>query len=387
MEEKILIIDDDLDTLRLVSLMLQRQGYKVSAASNGSQGLAKAADELPDLILLDVMMPDMDGYEVTRRLRKDAKTVSTPILMFTAKIQLDDKVSGFEVGADDYLTKPTHPSELQSHVRALLMKAGSKNSDVAVAADHENRGFVIGVLAARGGLGVSSLALNLAAALYNKSQEEVILAELAPGQGTFGRELGLSATGGLNDALLGKSAGLTREKVQTLLAPHSSGIKLLLASENPKDISLTSEVQNYLLLLTRLTSLARFVVLDLGVGLPKFVQEIIPRCHECMVVVEGEPGTIQKTKYLMDEIMALKKDKKAIQLVLNNRHRSETQMQLMQVQEKLVHPISATLAPAPEVFQKASKMQIPAILAQPTNGTSQQIIKLAETIIEHEKSR
>ena len=123
MAEKILIIDDDVDTLRLVGLMLQRQGYEISAASNGTQGLAKALEERPDLILLDVMMPDMDGYEVARRLRKNPVTVSVPILMFTAKTQLDDKVTGFEVGADDYLTKPTHPTELQAHVKALLARS------------------------------------------------------------------------------------------------------------------------------------------------------------------------------------------------------------------------------------------------------------------------
>ena len=97
MAEKILIVDDDLDTLRLVGLMLQRQGYNIVAATNGEQGLAKAFEEKPDLILLDVMMPDMDGYEVTRRLRKNPITATTPILMFTAKTQLDDKVTGFEV--------------------------------------------------------------------------------------------------------------------------------------------------------------------------------------------------------------------------------------------------------------------------------------------------
>jgi DNA-binding response OmpR family regulator len=108
MAEKILIVDDDVDTLRLVGLMLQRQGYQISAATNGQQGLSKAVDEQPDLILLDIMMPNMDGYEVTRQLRQNPITANTPILMFTAKTQLDDKVAGFEVGADDYLTKPRH---------------------------------------------------------------------------------------------------------------------------------------------------------------------------------------------------------------------------------------------------------------------------------------
>src|SRR5688572_4374337 len=129
MAERILIVDDDVDTLRLVGIMLQRQGYQIIAASNGTQGLEKALEEKPDLILLDVMMPDMDGYEVTRRLRKNPDTSSTPILMFTAKTQLDDKVTGFEVGADDYLTKPTHPTELQSHVKALLERTAAIKTD------------------------------------------------------------------------------------------------------------------------------------------------------------------------------------------------------------------------------------------------------------------
>src|SRR5512132_760784 len=166
MSEKILIIDDDLDTLRLVGLMLQRQGYQISAATNGQQGLEKAFDEDPDLVLLDVMMPDMDGYEVTRRLRQNPSTLETPILMFTAKTQLDDKVIGFEVGANDYLTKPTHPSELQARVKTLLSRVGEKKS-TAAPIDEESHGYTIGVLGARGGLGTTSVAVNLAASLYS----------------------------------------------------------------------------------------------------------------------------------------------------------------------------------------------------------------------------
>jgi len=154
MSEKILIIDDDIDTLRLVGLMLQRQGYQISAATNGQQGLDKALEEIPDLILLDVMMPDMDGYEVTRRLRRNPATMETPILMFTARTQLDDKVNGFEVGANDYLTKPTHPSELQARVKTLLSRANENKE----AGRNEHHGYVIGVLGTRGGLGTTSLA-------------------------------------------------------------------------------------------------------------------------------------------------------------------------------------------------------------------------------------
>src|SRR5512142_3325567 len=149
MPEKILIIDDDVDTLRLVGLMLQRQGYQIVAATAGEQALAKAFEEHPAVILLDVMMPDMDGLEVTRRLRKNPGTASTPILLFTAKTQLDDKVAGFEAGADDYLTKPTHPAELQAHIRALLTRVEPKKPEETETTLREQHGRVVGVLAAR----------------------------------------------------------------------------------------------------------------------------------------------------------------------------------------------------------------------------------------------
>lgn len=385
MAEKILIIDDDVDTLRLVGLMLQRQGYEISAASNGTQGLAKALEERPNLILLDVMMPDMDGYEVTRRLRKNPVTVSIPILMFTAKTQLDDKVIGFEVGADDYLTKPTHPTELQAHVKVLL--ARQKDVTEIVTSSKEHVGYVIGVLSARGGLGVSSVAANLAAGIHTRIKADVILAELTPGQGTLGMDLGSPNQKGLTELLEGTTAEVTREKVKSLLVPHNSGLKLMLASENPRDVTLNSKVPNYEAIVAQLSTLARFVILDLGNGLPVHVQKLLPMCTERMVVVEGVPGSIQHTRLLIDEIANLKIDRKTITVVLNNRMRSEAQMQLNQVQELLGHSVSATLTPAPEAFLQATRLQTPVVIGQPSNMTSQQFLKLSDAVLEREKAR
>ncbi len=387
MPEKILIIDDDMDTLRLVGLMLQKLGYLISAAPNGVQGLAKAFEERPDLILLDVMMPDMDGYEVARRLRKNPTTVSTPILMFTAKTQLDDKVTGFEVGADDYLTKPTHPTELQAHVKALLARSAPKPPGDVDAALNEHHGYIIGVLSARGGLGVSTLASNLAASLYTRTQAEVVLAELVPGQGTLAMDLGVPHQLVLTEMLHGSTVEITREKVQSALVSHSSGLKLLLASEKPSDVTYVSQVHHYEVLLSRLAMFGRFVILDLGVGLPSFVQKILPMCNERIVVLEGTLGAIHHTKLLIDEISGLDVDRKSISAVLNNRVRSEAQMSLSQVQEKLGHTIISALTPAPELFIQASRMQTPAVISQPSNVTAQQFLKIADSILEHEKAK
>jgi len=385
MSEKILIIDDDLDTLRLVGLMLQRQGYQISAATNGQQGLDKAFDEDPDLILLDIMMPDMDGYEVTRRLRKNPSTMETPILMFTAKTQLDDKVIGFEVGADDYLTKPTHPSELQARVKTLLSRAGEKKETPGGTHLDDNRGFVIGVMGARGGVGTTTLALNLAASLHSRTKSEVVVAEMLPGQGALALDLGASNPTGLVDLLsLPKLGEITREKVREALVGDPSGLKLLLASDRPRDMHLVNQTANYETTIKRLAGLARFVVLDLGVGLQPFAEKILPLCNETLIVIEGVPNTIIHTKALIDDIAALGISRKSVHVVLNNRIRSDTQLPSSQVQTKLGHEIASTLTPAPELFVQATRMQTPAVLCQPESLTTRQIVKLVDLFTERE---
>lgn len=383
MAEKILIVDDDLDTLRLVGLMLQRQGYQISAATNGQQGLDKAFDEDPDLILLDVMMPDMDGYEVTRRLRQNPSTAGTPILMFTAKSQLDDKVTGFEVGADDYLTKPTHPSELQARVKTLLERVGQKKETAAPKGG--DKGYVIGLLSARGGLGITTLAVNLAAGLLTKTKSEVIVSELLPGQGAMALELGLAGTKGLVDLLgITKISDLTRDKVRESLTHHGSGLKILLSTDRPRDMHLISQVSNYETIISRLAGLARFVVLDMGIGIQPFAMKALPKCDEVLILLEGVPNTIIHTKALIEDIASMGVNKRNINVILNNRVRSDTQLPSSQVQIKLDHEIICTLTPAPELFVQATRMQTPAILCQPESLSARQVGKLVDFITERE---
>jgi pilus assembly protein CpaE len=384
MSEKILIIDDDLDTLRLVGLMLQRQGYRISAATNGQQGLDKAFDEDPDLILLDIMMPDMDGYEVTRRLRRNPSTMGTPILMFTAKTQLDDKVIGFEVGANDYLTKPTHPSELQARVKTLLSRASEKKDAVA-STKEESRGYVIGVLGARGGLGTTSVAVNLAASLYARIHTDILLAELLPGQGALALDLGVDGVRGLTDLLsVSKLNEITRDRVKETLVGHPSGLKLFLSSDRPRDMHLINQLANYETIIKRLAGLGRFLTIDMGVGMQPFAEKILPLCNEVIIVIEGNPNTIIHAKALIADIGALGIPKNCIHVVLNNRVRSDTQLPTSQVQAKLEHEILSTLTPAPELFAQATRMQTPAVLCQPESLTARQIMKVVDMITERE---
>lgn len=123
MPEKILIVDDEMDTLSLVAMMLESKGYQIVTAWNGEKALQIAQQERPNLILLDTMMPGMDGFEVTRQLRQSKATQDIPIIIFSAKTGIDDRVQGLESGADAYLTKPISARELIAHIKAVLLRS------------------------------------------------------------------------------------------------------------------------------------------------------------------------------------------------------------------------------------------------------------------------
>jgi len=118
--DKIIVVDDELDILEFVQVSLEADGFEVIIASSGKEALAKIKRELPDLILLDLMMPQMDGYEVMNLLKADKETRNIPIIMLTALAQVDDKVKGLSTGADDYITKPFDLKELTARVNAVL---------------------------------------------------------------------------------------------------------------------------------------------------------------------------------------------------------------------------------------------------------------------------
>ncbi len=126
MKEKILIVEDDKDIIKMLEYNLKKEGFKVIAARDGEDALDLALRQYPNLILLDLMLPGINGLEVCKALKKETKTALIPIIMLTAKSQESDKVVGLELGADDYVTKPFSPRELIARINAVLRRAAEK---------------------------------------------------------------------------------------------------------------------------------------------------------------------------------------------------------------------------------------------------------------------
>jgi two-component system alkaline phosphatase synthesis response regulator PhoP len=122
---KILLVDDEQDILEIISYNLKQEGYQVITATNGREAVEKATKELPDLIILDVMMPEMDGMEACEHIRKNETLKNTIITFLTARGEDYSQVAGFDAGADDYITKPVRPKVLLSKVKALLRRCSS----------------------------------------------------------------------------------------------------------------------------------------------------------------------------------------------------------------------------------------------------------------------
>jgi two-component system alkaline phosphatase synthesis response regulator PhoP len=128
----ILAIDDEKDLIELVRYNLEKEGFRVRGALDGETGLAMAMQEIPDVVLVDLMLPGIDGLEVCRRLRSDSRTAGIPLIMLTAKAAESDRIVGLELGADDYVTKPFSTRELTARVRALLRRCAGNQEPPAL---------------------------------------------------------------------------------------------------------------------------------------------------------------------------------------------------------------------------------------------------------------
>lgn len=382
MEGKILIVDDDLDTLQLVGTMLEKQGFTILAANDGTKALLMAPKEIPDLIILDIMMPDIDGYEVTRRLREMPETAYIPIILFTAKAQVDDKVEGFEAGADDYLTKPTHPAELIARVQTILSRPKAEAPAVEDTAEFKSKGQVIGVISAKGGLGVSTLAVNLGVSIHTKTNDFVTVAELQPGRGDIGIYLGYTLSPeGLNNLLRKDSSQISLSNVEDQLITHGSGIQLLLSSFQPQDANLMCAVEEFKVIVNHLSRLSPYLVLDLGSGMPGMTKEAVHHCDELVVLVEPYGYNLIQTKALLEDLKQNQFNTNSIHLVLFNRVRMEISVPVSQIQAELGQEFAGVITPAPELAYQATVRMQPLVLHQPESLTAQQITKLAQNLI------
>lgn len=375
MAEKILIVDDDVDSLKLIGLMLKRHGYEVVVADTGGKALSKAEAELPNLIILDVMMPDMNGLEVCRRLRANPQTVNIPIIMFTAKTLIDDKVKGFEAGADDYLTKPTHPAELATRVKSILSRNQAKQDTPATNPPkaQQQRGMAIGVLGTKGGVGTSTVAVNVAAALV-QAGEKPVLADFRLGQGNIGLMLGANAQGMARTI---NAPSIDLASMEAELISHTSGLRALTCSIAPREAQLNLPVDRAVEISRALRALGNPAIIDIGSGITALNVRVAAEVDKLLYVVESTPIALAMASLQLKELENEIGGGRISVVVVN---RSQTALPWHEVENALGREVKALISPAPELAYQALVNKTPMVLMQPTAMVSGQFIKLAEDV-------
>src|SRR5688572_23770260 len=231
---RILVIDDEPINHQLVARALMPLQCELHFAENGKIGISQARTLKPDVIITDVMMPEVNGYEVTRILRREPQFAATPILVLTAQSGLQDKLKSFEVGADDHLTKPFEAAELVVRVTSLLRRVEAvKSSKVGVPGREGAR--VIAVHSLRGGIGSSTLAVNLGVGLSVLWREPTLLLDLTMTAGQVALMLNMTLKRTWADLSDYSANELDTDALSTISGGHESGLHFIAAPTVPSE--------------------------------------------------------------------------------------------------------------------------------------------------------
>jgi pilus assembly protein CpaE len=368
---RILVVDDTKLITKMIHDKLAAAGYEVTEAYDGPDALRKLKSFVPDLIILDIMLPGMDGYQVARTIRQDPQHVRTPIIILTAKSGIAEKIAGFEAGADDYLTKPFDPTELELRTRALITRARAGRGEETPAPG----GKIIAVFSLRGGGGVTSVAVNLAASLAQILEQEIPLLDLS--LETSGASIMLDVLPRVTLSHLAKEeiATLDLSLIKEYLVPHSSGVRLLAAPATPASAELvTPNLVNQIL--TTLQAHYSHVVVDTPHDLRESTLAALDLADVILMLVPPDMVSLKGATGALETFASLSYPDSRVAIVVNWIFPRRGLPQ-KEIEAALARPITATLPYEVDAVVRSINEGVPLIIAQPTLLWSQSIEALA----------
>jgi pilus assembly protein CpaE len=312
MPAKILVVDDDPNVQRQLQYSLKQEGYDVVAASDGTEGLRLWGAEAPDLILLDVMLPKMDGYEVAITIRsQESKGVHVPIIMLTAEREVEQKVRGLRAGADDYLIKPFHPAELLARIKSLLARFAPRETLLA----RPPMGRILAFYGAKGGVGTTTIAINAAIALHQELGRKVCLvdANLQFGDHRVFLDLGLDRKS-IVDVV--SAPAIDADLIRQVMVKHDSGIDLLLAPPTPETAELVHP-EHLPFVTEQLASLYDYTLVDVDKRLDDVNLGVFEAAESVFVVMTADLSCLKNVRLIIETMDHLGYPADKLQLVLN----------------------------------------------------------------------
>jgi DNA-binding response OmpR family regulator len=360
----VLFIDDDAEMRNLMKVMLTRLGHAPTLAARGDEGLNLALNSRFDLVILDLMMPDVDGFEVTRRLRADARTKDIPILIFTARTQPADQEGAMQAGADGFLAKPIEPRELGARVAELLNPARRqpratdelKAAAAAPAAELRLNNRVIVTLGLRGGVGATTLAVNLAGGL-TQAGKRVCLVDLSSSGGLAALQLGLRPKASWADI----PAKPDVHNTGAVLVRHISGLFVVASPFEPVRHGLARDT--FQLMLGVLDAVFAEIVIRAAPVLDDATVTTLDAAQLVLLVVSPEVGAVQTAIGTLQALSKLSIADSRVRVVLNNAH-PEPLLSQSRVEKALGRPVDLVI-PYDRAQAAAFAQGTPLVFGQP----------------------
>lgn len=309
LSNKVLIIDDEMAMLFLLEGQLTRAGFTIATAANGPDGLQKAAEFQPDLILLDLMMPRMDGFEVCYRIRQHPTLVDTPVIVLTASMTRENKLRAFAAGADDYVVKPFKSDELLARVTAVLQRRTRKS---------DGNGRVVSFFGIQPRAGTTTLTVQFSEALAIQHGHNVVLIDLAGENGHIAPLLQLYSEPSIEDVLAQPAFTGDPVKILALAQRHRANCWVLpaaIASRRSDELAAGLQV-----LLQALTTAGYHVVIDAGAALDALALAALQQSDVThLVTAEGVRGN-RKLNAFLAAASGHRLDSQRLRTVVNDVH-------------------------------------------------------------------
>jgi CheY-like chemotaxis protein/MinD-like ATPase involved in chromosome partitioning or flagellar assembly len=372
---RIAVIDDEAPNRSYLQMLLSSAGYDVQLASAGDEGVALVEKERPDLVILDLMMPGVDGFTVCERIRKGPAGPETQIVVLSALDGSDRKVRALEVGADDYLVKPVESREFLARIKVALDRANRFRQQGSQA-----RGRLTVVAGAKGGIGTSTVAMNLAALqAAGKSPESVVLADLAVPVGTLGSMLNIQVPDRWvwQDFLKDGAASVHRLSSYLMRNPQVP-LRLLpgVRRGSPYRDVQAEAVSSFA---GSLRGLGETIIVDLGNQPSPFAPPLMREADVILIVVEPEIIDLELTAQFLDRLRETGILSHRIRLVISNPHGS-LQLSRTEVAAALKMDVAAMILYQRDEFSAASKRRLPIVIQQPQSAIVGQFKELLQAL-------
>jgi pilus assembly protein CpaE len=370
--ERILFVDDEEQIRKLLSTWLARHGYEVTVASDGWEALKAIRAKAPDLVITDVNMPNMNGFELTRRMRADHRTARIPVVMLSARKQADDVLTGYAEGADEYIPKPVEMAVLAAKIEVLIKRFRTTKGETAA----KRGGNVVLFLHGKGGVGCTTLAVNAAVALAATTIYRVSLLDLNLEFGNAPMLMNLTPARTLADMAEDSHDQLDEATFARYLEQDRSGIRVLAGSDVPERAELVT-VPAVQQAIDHLQMQSDYVVVDAPASFSQQVLAALDVADAVVVVTAAHLPSLKATKEALDVLEKLSYPKERAVLVVNRTSSSGLEMDHV---ARFFNRKPEIIVPYTEACDDAADRGRPLVILHPDSAATKAIRDLAARI-------